>query len=69
VRADVPIAALLGQLAEALADDASPGGGRRRPIAATLAPVCGRPLPAERSLEACGVGHGAVLVLMEPRLG
>jgi hypothetical protein len=70
VRADVPIADLLGPLAEALADHAAPEAGRRvRPIAATLAPVCGRPLPAERSLEACGVGHGAVLVLIEPRLG
>lgn len=82
VRADVPIADLLGPLAEALADDAAPDAGgsarndrppeagrRARPIAATLAPLCGRPLPAQRSLEACGVGHGAVLVLIEPRLG
>jgi hypothetical protein len=30
-----------------------------------LAPVGGQPLPVERSLEACGVGHGAVLVLID----
>ena len=30
-----------------------------------LAPVCGRALPVERSLDACGVGHGAVLVLID----
>jgi hypothetical protein len=29
-----------------------------------LAPVCCPPLPGDRSLEACGVGHGAVLVLL-----
>ena len=30
-----------------------------------LAPVCGPALPRDRSLEACGVGHGSVLVLLD----
>lgn len=63
VRSDVPIADLLGPLAEALAVRSSlpgdhPGGGLG------LAPLCGRPLPLERSLPACGIGHGAVLALL-----
>jgi hypothetical protein len=29
-----------------------------------LAPLCGEALPLGRSLEACGIGHGAVLVLV-----
>jgi hypothetical protein len=71
VRSDVPIADLLGPLADALAHDpgtADPSGQPRRPaappLALALAPVCGARLPPERSLEACGVGHGAVLVLL-----
>lgn len=82
VRSDVPIADLLGPLADALAHDpgtADPSGQPRRPAAPplalapvsgptpaplALAPVCGARLPPERSLEACGVGHGAVLVLL-----
>jgi hypothetical protein len=66
VRSDVPVADLLRPLAEALADDPPPP---RRPGEAVgqglaLAPLCGQPLPVERSLEAFGVGHGAVLVLI-----
>jgi hypothetical protein len=34
-------------------------------LALALAPVCGPTLPRNRSLEACGVGHGAVLVLLD----
>jgi hypothetical protein len=81
VRGDVPIGDLLGPLAEALgAARARPGGGPgasadRGPgedpgddpgEGLGLAPLCGPPLPLERSLSACGVGHGAVLVLMSP---
>jgi hypothetical protein len=65
VRSDVPIADLLRPLAEALARQAQPGpdpGGRL-----ALAPLCGQPLPVERSLVACGIGHGAVLVLLWER--
>lgn len=69
VRSDVPIADLLRPLAEALAQQAQPGpdpgadpGGRL-----ALAPLCGQPLPVERSLVACGIGHGAVLVLLWER--
>lgn len=29
-----------------------------------LAPLCGGVLPVDRSLAACGIGHGAVLVLV-----
>jgi hypothetical protein len=62
VRGDVPIADLLGPLADALAHDPV-SGPTPGPLA--LAPVCGVGLPPERSLEACGVGHGAVLVLLD----
>lgn len=73
VRSDVPIADLLRPLSEALAQQAQPGpdpgpdpgadpGGRL-----ALAPLCGQPLPVERSLVACGIGHGAVLVLLWER--
>ena len=70
VRGDVPIADLLGPLADALAHDpgaATRNGEARGPSAPplALAPVCGAGLPPERSLEACGVGHGAVLVLLD----
>jgi hypothetical protein len=34
------------------------------PQALGLAPLCGEALPAGRSLEECGIGHGAVLVLI-----
>jgi hypothetical protein len=56
VPSDVPIADLLAPLAAALAVDPGETLG--------LAPVCEAPLPVERSLSACGVGHGAVLVLV-----
>ena len=62
VRGDVPIADLLGPLADALAHDPV-SGPTPGPLA--LALVCGVGLPLERSLEACGVGHGAVLVLLD----
>jgi WXG100 protein secretion system (Wss), protein YukD len=62
VRSDVPIADLLAPLADALAiEGARPGPGE----GLGLAPVCEAVLPLERSLMACGVGHGAVLVLVD----
>jgi hypothetical protein len=42
--------------------------GSERPdhdVGLALAPVCGPALPRDRSLEASGVGHGAVLVLLD----
>jgi hypothetical protein len=66
VRADVPIADLLGPLVDAL-DGALPllvGSEARHGVGLGLAPLCGSALPLERSLEACGIGHGAVLVLI-----
>jgi hypothetical protein len=67
VRSDVPIADLLGPLAETLAiDRGQPGGAPGDELG--LAPLCGPPLPAERSLAACGIGHGAVLVLVNAML-
>ena len=70
VRGDVPIADLLGPLADALAHDPGvadrtdePRGPAIPPLA--LAPICGVRLPPARSLQACGVGHGAVLVLLD----
>ncbi|HEX8860504.1 MAG TPA: EsaB/YukD family protein [Actinomycetes bacterium] len=75
VRGDVPIADLLGPLADALAHApvsawnppapplAAVSGATPAPLA--FAPVGGVGLPPERSLEACGVGHGAVLVLLD----
>jgi hypothetical protein len=69
VRGDVPIWDLLGPLADALAGglgshhERHPPGPRATTL--VLAPVCGARLPVERSLEACGVGHGAVLVLLD----
>src|SRR6266545_4925075 len=63
VRSDVPIADLLRPLSEALAQQAQPDPGGRL----ALAPLCGQPLPVERSLVACGIGHGAVLVLLWER--
>jgi len=70
VRGDVPIADLLEPLDDALAQDPGPAarnGKVRGPAAPplALAPVCGVSLRPERSLEACGVGHGAVLVLLD----
>lgn len=68
VPAEVPVGDLLDQVAAALpggdpaaAADGRPGGpglARWR-----LAPLGGDPLPPERSLAACGVGHGATLTL------
>jgi WXG100 protein secretion system (Wss), protein YukD len=73
VRSDVPIGDLLGPLADALADDLEDDRGERRrePRAPSLAlaPVCRARLPVERPLEACGVGHGAVLVLLDAPAG
>jgi hypothetical protein len=40
------------------------GTGAERRRALGLAPLCGEALPLGRSLEACGIGHGAVLVLV-----
>ena len=70
VRGDVPIAELLGPLADALAHNVAGetrnGEQRGRAVPPpALAPVCGRTLPPGRSLEACGVGHGAILVLLD----
>ena len=85
VRSDVPIADLLGPLAEALATpQPRPGADPSTPAAGPadrpgdgpadrpggglgLAPLCGWPLPLDRSLLACGIGHGAVLVLLRDR--
>lgn len=70
VRADVPIADLLGPLAEALAATlrrpagTDAGAQPALGLALALAPLCGEALPAGRSLEECGIGHGAVLVLI-----
>jgi hypothetical protein len=66
VRADVPIAELLGPLAEALAATIriSAGADADARPALGLAPLCGEALPVGRSLEECGIGHGAVLVLI-----
>jgi hypothetical protein len=67
VRSDVPIADLLGPLAETLAiDRRHPGGIPGEELG--LAPLCGPPLPAEHSLAACGIGHGTVLVLVNAML-
>jgi len=70
VRSDAPIADLLRPLAEALAQQQAqpgpdPGADPRGRLA--LAPLCGQPLPLERSLVACGIGHGAVHVLLWER--
>ena len=67
VRADAPIADLLGPLAEALATLRRPAGtdaDAQPALGLALAPLCGEALPAGRSLEECGIGHGAVLVLI-----
>src|SRR6266536_2984787 len=64
VRSDVPIADLLGPLAEVLVTDRARHGGAPG-VGLGLAPLCGPPLPVERSLAACGLGHGAVLVLFD----
>jgi WXG100 protein secretion system (Wss), protein YukD len=67
VRSDVPIADLLCPLAKTLAiDRGQPGGAPGEGLG--LAPLCGPPLPVERSLAACGIGHGAVLVLVNAML-
>jgi WXG100 protein secretion system (Wss), protein YukD len=59
VPSDLPVADLLAPLADALAvERASPAHEL------ALAPVCAGSLPLDRSLVACGVGHGAVLVLV-----
>lgn len=39
--------------------------GRDPAVGLGLAPLCGAVLPVERSLAACGIGHGAVLVLVD----
>jgi hypothetical protein len=64
VRSDVPITDLLGPLVEAFAIDPSrPGGATGEGLG--LALVCGPSLPVDRSLAACGIGDGAVLVLLD----
>jgi hypothetical protein len=73
VPADVPVADLLWPLATALVggDAPSPGSGGVRQSAAgpggelALAPLGGAPLPADRTLGVCGIGDGAVLVLID----
>lgn len=79
VRADVAIGDLLRPLAAALADGPPRSGpddlGRDAAQALAdahglaLAPLCGEPLPADRSLEACRVVHGAVLALIDAHTG
>jgi hypothetical protein len=73
VPADVPIAELLEPLATAVGPaGASAGSGATaqsparpgRPPSLMLAPLGGTPLPPDRSLGACGIGDGAVLVLI-----
>jgi hypothetical protein len=67
IPADVPVGDLLSQVAAAL-----PGGdpaavkaqqGEAGQARWRLAPLGGDPLPPDRSLAACGVGHGAILTL------
>ena len=68
VRADVPIADLLGPIAELLRDRAGPAATAptdhgTRPLLG-LAPLGAQPLPVQRSLEQCAIGHGEVLILV-----
>jgi Mrp family chromosome partitioning ATPase len=69
VPADVPVGDLLGQVAAALpgADPAAAAAdgppGRPRQARWRLATLGGDPLPPDRSLAACGIGHGATLTL------
>jgi hypothetical protein len=74
VPADVPIADLLWPLALALTFPGSaPTYGAAGPTPAApepdlaLAPLGGGPLPADRTLGACGIGDGAILVLIDRR--
>jgi hypothetical protein len=74
VPADVAVADLLRPLAVAVGIDLpSPGSGGVGQRAASpggelaLAPLGGAPLPADRALGACGIGDGAVLVLIDGR--
>jgi hypothetical protein len=83
VPADIPIADLLWPLALALtfpgsaptygAAGPTPPPGTAGPIPAApepdlaLAPLGGGPLPADRTLGACGIGDGAILVLIDRR--
>ncbi len=71
IPADVPVGDLLRPLAAAVGadaplcglDDAVRGLARSgRPLA--LAPLSGVPLPPDRTLGGCGIGDGAVLVLL-----
>ena len=73
VPADVPIAELLRPLATAVALGGPCAGlgatpGRPPPPGCppslALAPLGGAPLPPDRTLTACGIGDGAVLVLI-----
>jgi hypothetical protein len=72
IPADVPVGDLLSQVAAALPGGDSAGEpdgqpGRAGQARWRLAPLGGDPLPPDRSLAACGVGHGATLTLtLEP---
>ena len=69
IPADVAVGDLLSQVAAALpgGDPAAAAGagqpGRADEAIWRLAPLGGDPLPPDRSLAACGVGHGATLTL------
>jgi hypothetical protein len=74
VPADVPVADLLRPLATAVGSGAPAvgSGGAGRSAAGpdgelALAPLGGAPLPADRTLGVCGIGDGAVLVLIGGR--
>jgi hypothetical protein len=73
VPAEQPVTALLDPLAQAVGSVVGQGGAAGRGVVGQggaagrgwfLAPVGGDPLPPEESLAACGVGDGAVLVLV-----
>jgi hypothetical protein len=63
VPAEQPVTALLDPLAQAVGSVGGQGGAAGRSW--FLAPVGGDPFPPEESLAACGVGDGAVLVLVD----
>jgi hypothetical protein len=74
VPADVPIADLLaGPTRASGGTSPTPAPGAAEPPPAppepdlALAPLGGGPLPADRTLGACGIGDGTVLVLIDRR--